>query len=514
VLHRHHLIVTVVAALSCSVQADIIFVDAGNCPGPGDGSELDPYCSIQTAIGAALDTDEIVVAPGTYFETINFLGKAITVRSTDGPDVTKIDGIGNFHVVQCVSGEGTDTVLDGFVITGGNANGSFPDNAGGGMFNSGGSSPTVTNCSFSDNTASAGGGMYNSGDSNPTVTDCTFQGNTAVDGGGGMFSFDSSPTVSYCTFTGNSAFIGGGMYNVGFTSSPSVIYSVFELNSASTNGGGIVNVLASTLVTGCIFEANSASGAGGGMYNFYTLFNGPSLAKCRFNGNSAGDSGGAISNLLSNPRLTNCDFHENLAVGFFGKGGAMRNNSSYPSIINCTFSDNSANDDGGAIYNEAGSIPTVTSSILWDNHPTEVSSVANSSIAIEYSNVQGGFPGPGNVDANPLFVDPDNGDLRLSAGSPCIDAGDDTAVPEGVLRDLDGNPRFIADACAGDRGATVDMGAYEFQGTSCDLSNTMAILATWGRCDNCGTPQACPADFDGDCSVGIFDLLIRLGTWD
>ena len=72
----HRLIVTVVAALSCSVRADVIIVDAANCPGPGDGSELDPYCSIQTAIDNSVDTDEIVVAPGTYLEAINFLGKA------------------------------------------------------------------------------------------------------------------------------------------------------------------------------------------------------------------------------------------------------------------------------------------------------------------------------------------------------------------------------------------------------------------------------------------------------
>ena len=86
-LYHHRLIVTMVAAYSCSLRADVVFVDDDNCPGPGNGSETDPYCSIQTAIDSAVDTDEIVVAPGTYFETINFLGKAITLRSTGGPDV-------------------------------------------------------------------------------------------------------------------------------------------------------------------------------------------------------------------------------------------------------------------------------------------------------------------------------------------------------------------------------------------------------------------------------------------
>ena len=54
------------------------------------------------------------------------------------------------------------------------------------------------------------------------------------------------------------------------------------------------------------------------------------------------------------------------------------------------------------------------------------------------------------------------------------------------------------------------MGAYEFQGTSCDLSNVLTLLATWGRCSDCGT---CLSDFDGDCSVGILDLMILLGNW-
>ncbi len=87
-LYRHCLIVTVVAAFSSNVRADVLFVDDDNGPGPGSGMEGDPFCSIQTAIDAAMDTDDIVVAPGTYFEMINFLGKAIMLRSSDGPDVT------------------------------------------------------------------------------------------------------------------------------------------------------------------------------------------------------------------------------------------------------------------------------------------------------------------------------------------------------------------------------------------------------------------------------------------
>jgi parallel beta-helix repeat protein len=220
------------AVLATAAQADTIYVDDDNCPGPGSGTEGDPYCSIQTAIDNAVDTDEIVVAPGTYFENINFLGRAITLRSADGPDVTIIEPGSSNPVVSCVSGEGPSAILDGFTITGGSApyaggmfnwyssptvtnctfSGNVVPESGGGMLNWHSSNPTVTNCTFSGNTADVGGGMCNRDSSSPTVTDCTFVGNSAG-WGGGMFSWDgSNPTVTDCTFDGNTAELGAGMY--------------------------------------------------------------------------------------------------------------------------------------------------------------------------------------------------------------------------------------------------------------------------------------------------------------
>ncbi len=97
------------------------YVDDGTCPEPGSGTEIDPFCLIQDCIDAAMDGDECVVADGTYFENINFLGKAITVRSSDGAGVTIIDaaGMGQVSAVACTSGEGPGTVLNGFTLTGG-----------------------------------------------------------------------------------------------------------------------------------------------------------------------------------------------------------------------------------------------------------------------------------------------------------------------------------------------------------------------------------------------------------
>src|SRR5262245_2385358 len=95
------------------------------------------YPTIQTCIDAAVSgQDECVVAPGTYNELINFLGKAITLRSSDGPETTILDGFGLVGaIVTCISGEGPATMLDGFTIMRGTAGQFGGEYGGGGMLN-------------------------------------------------------------------------------------------------------------------------------------------------------------------------------------------------------------------------------------------------------------------------------------------------------------------------------------------------------------------------------------------
>jgi len=256
------------------------------------------------------------------------------------------------------------------------------------------SSPTLTNCTFTENSAEAsGGGMYNLGNSNPSVTNCTFSGNTAVTYGGGMHnSNNASPTMTNCTFTENLAEAsGGGMYN--------------SLDSLPT-------------VESCTFLGNSAAN-GGGMYNYD-----------------------------SSPTVTNSTFSGNTAT-FWG-GGMYNESSSSPAITNCTFTENSASYYGGGIRNKDNSKPTVTNSILWRDGPDEIFN-SFSSPSVTYSDIQGGYTGTGNINADPMFVEPANGDFHLKQGSPCIDTGTSSGAPS---TDFEGDPR--------PQGAGYDMGADEY----------------------------------------------------
>jgi len=229
-------------------------------------------------------------------------------------------------------------------------------------------------------------------------------------------------------------------------------------------GGGIYNSYEdSPTLINCIFTGNSAK-YGGGMYSYWD--NGLTLTNCTFSMNSA-VRGGGMENFISSPTLTNCTFSGNQALD----GGGMYNDYSSPTLSNCTFSGNTAGQHGGGIYCQyvGGGLPPgsdpaliITNSILWDDTPEEIYDEKSATI-ITYSDVQGGWPGIGNIDTEPLFVEPPyldangvwvDGDYHLLGGSPCIDTGDPNYVAEPNETDLDGRPRVI--------GGRIDMGAYEY----------------------------------------------------
>ena len=204
----------------------------------------------------------------------------------------------------------------------------------------------------------------------------------------------------------------------------------------------------------------------------------------------------------------NCIFGGNRADGGDGGGLAIDGEGV---VADCTISGNLADSSGGGLLLDSSNA-TVVNCIVWDNEAASGDQIAvvGGSPVISYCDVEGGWPGQGNIDADPLFVDPDNADYHLSVGSPCIDAGCNWGVPvdtadldedgdtsEFTPLDLDGEGRFFDEAGTPDTGCgcppIVDMGGYESGGSG---------------------PQPCPGDLDCDRVVGHSDLGTLLGAWE
>lgn len=326
------------------------------------------------------------------------------LKGNDGPDFR--NNSENSYNILTSNETNATSILDGFTITGGNANGSRePWYWGGGIYNNGGDL-TLINCTFFGNSAKKGGGMHNTS-SDPTLINCKFIDNSSNDDAGGIWNDQSSPILTNCIFMGN--------YSGNF-------------------GGGIRNKRASSpILSNCIFSANSAENKGGGMDN------------------SNGDPGDFPSNAI----LTDCLFLGNWAP----EGGGMSNQVSHPILTNCTFVGNLAEIGvaiscirGGDADIGFGSHAQLINCIVWDGD-NGIWISENSTIMITYSDIKGGWPGEGNINADPMFVNTANGDCHLRDGSPCIDAG---IMIEGVPgTDIEGNPR------PNPQGSRPDMGAYE-----------------------------------------------------
>lgn len=463
----------------------------------------------------------------------------------DQPDFVN-NAENSLHVLSGAGCDGT-AVLDGFTISGGNAD-EDRGGGGGGMCTEAGF-PTLVDCTFTANVADMGGGMYNCNNSSPSLIGCTFAGNHAVFTGAGMYnSYGSHPALIDCTFIANvSDDSGAGMYNYIYCE-PMLIGCTFADNLASSYGGGVDSViLCHTTLIDCDFIENSAMACGGGMVNDES---GVTVINCTFTGNEA-SCGGGIYNNSAEMMLINGVFHGNVA----DRGGAMGNLFTSPNIVNCTFSANTAFEEGGGIHNESDSNARLANCILWnDSAPAgpEIANVGDSIPRIGYCDIQasGGSGGGwdanlgvdrgGNIDADPLLADPGGGDFSLSSSSPCIDAGINSAVPADAL-DLDddgdaaervpvdrvGDARFADDPDTPDTGCgvpvIVDMGAYEFPGEviedivigdidgdgDVDVADLLTLLGGWGPCDT----DCCLADLNGSGAIDTADLLLLLGNW-
>lgn len=404
--------------------------DAPGDPGPGDptisdpeedGSLAHPYDAIQEAIDASISHDDIQLADGVYRgvgnREINPDGRSITIHSRNGPQNCIIDCelIGGAFVFN--SGESARTVVEGFTITRG------PSSVRGSAVScTNGASPTIRNCTITESFGRADFGVIHCFGSSATIENCTLR---QIEGFGISLFDGGNPIVSGCTLIGCGVAIGG------------VDATIVDCTiSGSPNHGIIVRSTTATTIANCVLRGNTAQVGGG----IYCDSSDVLIINCTITGNSAAYGGGLAS--------------------FGGR----------PIVRNCTITGNMAN-EGGGVFCDLGNATTITNCVLVGNRAGRgseialVGELAPSSVSISFSDVEGGEPavfvgpgstllwGPGNIDEDPLFVDP-GADFHLRKGSPAIDAGDPSLLPQMGETDLDGEKRVW--------NARVEMGVDEF----------------------------------------------------
>ncbi|HOZ46818.1 MAG TPA: choice-of-anchor Q domain-containing protein [Candidatus Hydrogenedentes bacterium] len=478
------------------VRTGRIHVDKANISGVEDGLTWGTaFTTIQAAIDIAAGHGgaEVWVADGVYDELRDndtgsvvmrphvhlyggFSGTETAFSARDwSANVAIIEGSTSraganaYHVVIAA-----DATLDGFTVSGGYAEGSGSQGSGGGMQIEW-ASPTLRNCTFAGNIADASGAM-NIAYGGPTMQGCNFVENKAAyntgvgiafaaaeislcrfernagiktwDGyGGGLFVTYARAVVSECQFVGNSVgwMYGGGICNYG-EGNIRVVNCEFSANSSVFHGGAIYNGGASrAVVQDSLFRANTAVGGdalgaayGGAICN--EVHSDIEVAGCAFIANRAGiefggGSGGIYNRTYdgdtSHATVVNCLFAGNWAA--WGGGGMDADGAT---VTNCTFTGNSGYYGGLDVVRSGGgdSTAVVTNCVVWGNSGTGGQIESNATASVTYSDVQGGYPGTGNIDLDPLFVS--DGPAAISGtwtAAPVYDAvNDQTTLTDGT----------------------------------------------------------------------------------
>ena len=460
-----------------TLQAAIIYVDSAASGAHNGSSWTDAYKDLQNALGSAGSGDEIWVVQGTYCPSITgtlterftvadgvglyggFAGGEVARSARDYVNnVTILSGdldkdgtlANNSYTVVYTIWVSSSTVIDGFTITGGNADDPVgsnptPNRSGGGFYNDGFSNPshpTVKNCIFDNNNAGAfGGAVYNNGNCISDYENCVFKNNTAFGGGAiynaGAFLKNCSPVLKKCNFENNyGSSVAGAVYNDGNIgeSSPTFKSCLFTLNhtdsTAVTYGGAIYNL-------GKSGKSN------------------PTFYNCIFNTNTT-FAGGAVYSLgqlgESNPTLINCTFYKNIAAfnggALYANAGGSSSGVSNMNVNNCIFKKNRAGPSGGDIFRNNYGCISIDYSIV-DKPDRAALSVGSGKAVVCGANMYYDT-------VDPMFEDVSSNDFRLKSTSAAIDVGENTPIDTvGITEDIASNTRID--------NSIIDLGAYEYQ---------------------------------------------------
>lgn len=406
---------------TASLVPQILYVDDDALPGGTGASWDEAFRDLQDALALAENVErevvEIRVAEGSYRPDRGTGNRASTFDLVSGVTVR-----GGYAGLGAPEPDARDPDQYRTVLTGDLGNDDGP-----GLTNNEENTYRVVLALGVQEAATLDGVTVTGGNANGGGLDFVFSG---------LFADDSLVTVRRCVFEGNHSLdLGGGMSSA-YGARVTVVDCVFRHNDA-LRGGGLSAVAAEEIVIESSVFADNTAGLSG--------------------------AGGAVFSSQCNPWIINCQFTGNSA----STGGAMFNiDSARPFIVNSAFFGNAAATASALFVGDSG-LARLDNCILWNNGAEAISGP----VRVAQSCIEGGLAGIGNIDTDPMFVDPLNQNLRLSPGSPCIDSGGNRAVPRGVTTDLAGNPRFVDDPETADcpvPGAScgtapiVDMGPHEF----------------------------------------------------
>lgn len=357
-----------------------------------------------------------------------------------------VRGANSNTVVTMVTGADATTILDGFVVTGGNA--------------------------------SVSGGGCTSAQGSPVIRNCVFVGNAANNFGGGMYTDTGSPMIETCLFFGNRAGdYGGGFYT--HSGKPVLSGCLFSDNTAGKRGGGAYTSSGQPILARCTFSGNTTVASSGQGGAFFNESGSPLLKDCTLRNNLSARGGGAASS-GGNFSVESSHFMANASSGSSSVGGAFFLAKGTLDAVNTTFTGNRASSAGGAVYEQNGTLrlrhctlveniagnggglyilggtAQLRNTILWSNDKGQIRHAGTAPV-VEYCIVEGNYGGTGNSGADPLLDTPNwnGGPTRTCALLP------ESAA---VARGISDSPEVVSSdqrGVARPEAISPDIGAYQ-----------------------------------------------------